>query len=456
MLLLLKGLPIRAGDPSSAENKSCAASSKEGNHEPDSTTAMKRTSARLPTLALLCALATAAASAATADWPQWRGPDRTDVSKESGLLKTWPAGGPKRVWLFEDAGLGYSGPAIVAGKLYTMGARDGVEYLLAVDIKDGKQLWEAKIANALRNDRGDGPRGTPAVDDGRVYALGGQGTLICANAADGKALWQRTMSEFGGHRPGWGYSESVLVDGNKVLCTPGGAQGAIVALDTKTGEPVWQSKDFTDGAQYASIIPASYNGTRQYIQLTLKHIAGLSAADGKVLWTSDWPGQTAVIPTPIFQDGQVYVSSGYGVGSKLVKIGTGNDVNDVYFSKVMKNHHGGVVLVDGYLFGYSDGPGWVCQNFKTGDQVWAEKRALGKGAIAAADGMLYCLAEDSSTVVLIAASPAGWQEHGRFTLDPQSTQRSQDHRVWTHPVIVGGRLYLRDQELLFCYDVKAP
>jgi outer membrane protein assembly factor BamB len=406
--------------------------------------------------ALLCALASAAASAATADWPQWRGPDRTDVSKESGLLKTWPAGGPKRVWLFENAGLGYSGPAMVTGKLFTMGARDGVEYLLALDIKDGKQLWEAKIANAFRNDRGDGPRGTPAVEGGRVYALGGQGTLICANAADGKVLWQRTMSEFGGHRPGWGYSESVLVDGNKVLCTPGGAQGAIVALDTKTGEPVWQSKDLTDGAQYASIIPANYNGTRQYIQLTMKHITGVSAADGKVLWTSDWPGQTAVIPTPIFQDGQVYVSSGYGVGSKLVKIGSsGNDVNDVYFSKVMKNHHGGVVLVDGHLYGYSDGVGWVCQDFKTGEQVWAEKKALGKGAIAAADGMLYCLAEDSSTVVLIAASPAGWQEHGRFTLDPQSTQRSHDGKIWTHPVITGGRLYLRDQELLFCYDVKA-
>src|SRR6266851_4028072 len=344
-------------DPFPAENKSCAAASKEGNHEPDSTIAMKRTPAQLPTLALLCALATASTSAATADWPQWRGPDRTDVSKESGLLKTWPAGCPKRVWLFENAGLGYSGPAIVAGKLFTMGVRDGVEYLLAVDIKEGKQLWEAKIANALKNDRGDGPRGTPAVDGGHVYALGGQGTLICANVADGKVLWQRTMTEFGGHRPGWGYSESVLVDGNKVLCTPGGAQGAIVALDARTGEPLWQSKDLTDGAQYASIIPASYNGTHQYIQLTMQHVAGVSAADGKVLWTSDWPGRTAVIPTPIFQDGQVYVTSGYGVGSKLVKIGPGNDVSDVYVNKVMQNHHGGVVLVGGYLYGHSEGHG---------------------------------------------------------------------------------------------------
>lgn len=394
------------------------------------------------------------ASAASGHWPQWRGPNRDDVSKETGLLKSWPAGGPKLIWLFKDAGLGYSGPAIVGGKLFTMGARDGEEFLIAVDINSGKELWSAKIGKELKNGWGDGPRGTPTVDGDRIYAMGGQGTLICAGVDDGKVLWQHSMHEFGGKTPDWGYTESVLVDGNKVVCTPGGAKGAMVALDKKSGKLIWQSKDFTDGAQYASIIAADHNGARQYIQLTKEHVAGISADDGKLLWTSDWPGRTAVIPTPIFHDGQVYVTSGYGAGSKLIKVGPGNKVSNVYVNKVMENQHGGVVLVDGYLYGYSDGPGWTCQDFKTGAQVWAEKKALGKGAIAYADGMLYCLAEKDGTLALIEASPKGWKEHGRFKLEPQTTQRSARGRIWTHPVITGGRLYLRDQELLFCYDVQ--
>jgi len=395
------------------------------------------------------------AHAASGDWPQWRGPDRTDVSREGGLLKTWPEGGPKRVWLFEKAGLGYAGPSIAGGKLFTMGIRNDVEELIAIDASTGKELWAAKIGEALKNSWGDGPRGTPTADGDRVYALSGRGDLACANVADGKIVWQRTMKEIGGKTPGWGYTESVLVDGNKVICTPGGEKGAIAALDKKNGEPIWQSKDFTDGAQYASIIAADHNGARQYIQLTMKHVVGLAAKDGGVLWTADWPGQTAVIPTPIFHDGHVYVTAGYGVGCKLVKVGANNQVSEVYFNKVMQNHHGGVVLVDGHIYGHSDQGGWTCQNFMTGEKVWAEKNALGKGSVTCADGMLYCLAENNGTAVLAEASPKGWKEHGRFKLEAQSAQRSQRGRIWTHPVVVGGRLYLRDQELLSCYDVKA-
>ena len=388
------------------------------------------------------------------DWPQWRGPDRTDVSKESGLLKQWPAQGPKQLWVFKNAGNGYSGPAIVGGKLFTMGTRDGAEILLALDADTGKELWTAKLGSILNNGWGDGPRGTPSVDGDRVYALSGQGNLICASADGGKVLWQHTMKEFGGETPGWGYTESVLVDGDKLVCTPGGAKGAVIALNKKTGDLLWQSKEFTDGAQYASLIPADHDGVRQYIQLTMKHVAGISAADGKLLWSADFPGSTAVIPTPIFHDDSVYVTAGYGAGSKLVKIGPQNNASEVYFNKVMKNHHGGVILLDGHLYGYSDGPGWICQDFKSGKEVWAEKKALGKGAIAYADGMFYCLTEDGGTVALIEASSKGWQEHGRFKLEPQSAKRSRSGRIWTHPVIAGGRLYLRDQELLSCYDVK--
>jgi len=393
--------------------------------------------------------------AAAFDWPQWRGPDRTDVSKETGLLKEWPATGPKRLWLYEQAGLGYAGFSLADGKLYTMGARAQTEYLIALDAATGKELWTSEIGPMMGNDRGDGPRGTPTVDGDRVYALGGKGALICAAAKDGRQLWKAAMSDFGGKLPNWGYAESPLVDGTKVICTPGESQGAIVALDKLTGKLIWQSKEFTDGAQYTSPIVAEVNKTRQYIQLTMQHVVGISPADGKVLWQSPWPGKTAVIPTPIYHDGQVYVTSGYGVGRKLVKIGSDNAVSDGYENKVMKNHHGGVILVGDHVYGHSDGSGWICQNFKTGEEVWNDnKEKLGKGAIAYADGMFYCLEETSGTVVLIEATTAGWKEHGRFKLDPQTKQRSPKGKVWTHPVISNGRLYLRDQELVFCYDVK--
>jgi len=386
------------------------------------------------------------------DWPQWRGPDRTDVSKETGLLKQWPAEGPKRVWLFKNAGNGYSGPAIVAGKLFTMGTRDDSEILLALDADTGKELWTAKIGSVLNNNWGDGPRGTPTVNEDRVYAMGGRGDLVCATVADGKVIWQQSMRDLGGKTPGWGYTESVLVDGDQVVCTPGGSKGAIAALDKMTGKLRWQSKDFTDGAHYASIIVGEPNASKQYIQLTMQHVAGVSPKDGKLLWETSFPGRTAVIPTPIYHDGCVYVTAGYSAGCKLVKIGPGNEVTTVYENKVMKNHHGGVILVGDHLYGHAD-PGWTCQDFKTGEEVW-NHRGFGKGAIAYADGMLYCLEESSGTVALVEASPKGWQEHGRFKLDPQTTIRSPSGRIWTHPVICNGKLYLRDQDLIFCFDVK--
>ncbi len=387
------------------------------------------------------------------DWPQWRGPNRDDVSKETGLLKQWPAEGPKKVWMSDVGGLGYAGFSVVKGKLFTMGARDQTEFLIALDANTGKELWATPIGGRLANKWGDGPRGTPTVDGDFVYTLGGDGTLICASVADGKSRWKVTMAELGGKVPNWGYTESVLVDGNKVLCTPGGPKGTVAALDKNTGKVIWQSAEWTDGAQYSSIIIADHNGKRQYIQLVMNTLAGLDAATGKVLWKSPWPGRTAVIPTPIFKNGHVYITTGYGVGSKLVKVAAGNQVSDVYENKVMKNHHGGVILIGDHLYGYSDGPGWICQSFMTGEEVWANK-SLGKGAIAYADGMFYCLDEGSGAVALVEASPKGWNEKGRFKLEPQTTQRSPSGRIWTHPVISNGKLYLRDQELIFCFNVK--
>lgn len=407
-----------------------------------------------PSLLLLPLLVSASLSIQAADWPTFRGGvERTDISAETGLLKQWPDSGPKQAWLFNEAGLGYSGYAIVGGTLYTMGARDAVEFLIAVDAATGKQKWATEVGALLTNGWGDGPRSTPTVDGGKVYAMSGKGVLACVNATDGKEIWRASMTDLGGKVPSWGYCESPLVDGDLVICTPGGPQGTLAAFNKTSGAKVWQTTDWTDPAQYSSVIAVNHNGARQLIQLTMQSFAGVDAKDGKVLWKSEFPGKTAVIPTPIFHDGQVFVAAGYGVGCKSVKIGPGNAVEELYSSTDMVNHHGGVILVDGYLYGYSDKGGWTCMNFKTGAVEWTEQKALKKGAIHCADGKFYLLEEKTGTVVLIDVSPKGWQEHGRFTLSPQTTQRSAKGMVWTHPVISGGKLFLRDQELLFCLDV---
>jgi len=421
---------------------------------------MKKTFALLATTAL--SLATLRADNPAFDWPQFRGPNRDDISKETGLLKEWPADGPKKLWSYTQAGNGYSGFSIVGGKLFTMGSRDGSEILICLDANSGKELWVAKLGPSGKMPQtkwGEGPRGTPTVEGDRVYALGGDGTLVAVQAADGKELWHTTMADLGGKIPGWGYTESVLVDGNQVVCSPGGSKGVVAALDKTTGKPIWQSGQWMDDAQYSSIIPATINGQKQYIQRAMHNIAGIDPKDGALLWQQSYPGKVAMIPTPIVKDNQVYVASGYGVGCLSFTIEPGNQVKMLYdetsgTNKVMKNHHGGVVLVDGNVYGYSDGVGWVCQDFKTGAQVWAEKKALDKGAIAYADGHLYCLEEKSGTLVLIDASPNGWKEISRFKLDPQSTIRSPDGRIWTHPVISNGRLYLRDQDLIYSYSIK--
>ena len=404
-------------------------------------------------LSATLALAASTTHANNFDWPQWRGPDRTDVSKESGLLKSWPEGGPKRVWLYENAGAGYSGPAIVNGKFYILGTRDGGEILLVLDANTGKELRTTKLDRIHDDDRGDGPRGTPTVDGDRVYAMTGRGTVLCVSATDGKILWQVTMQSLGGEVPRWGYSESVLVDGQRVICTPGGSKGALAAFDKMTGKLLWQSKEFKDPAHYSSIVPARINNTAQYVQRTEKSVVGIAVEDGKLLWETSFPGRTAVAPTPIVRGNEVYVTAGYGAGCKMVRIEPGNKVTVVYENKVMKNHHGGVVLIGEHIYGHND-LAWVCQNFKTGEEVWSHA-AFRKGAVAAADGMLYCIEEGRGLVALVEATPEGWKEKGQFKLDPQTKIRAARGMIWTHPVISNGKLYLRDQDLISCYDIKA-
>jgi len=407
------------------------------------------------TINALFVLFLTATIAVGADWPQWRGPLRDDISTETGLLKQWPADGPPLAWKATGLGEGYSGVSVVGGRIYTMGDIGEASFLLALDAANGKVIWSTKVGKS-GGDR-PGPRCTPSVDGDQVVVLGQFGDLVCVSAAGGKELWRHNLqSEFGGKMmSGWGYSESPLVDDGKVICTPGGAQGTIIALDKKTGTVAWRCKEWTDNAAYSSIIIATINGVRQYIQLTDASVAGVSPKDGSVLWRAPRPGKVAVIPTPIFADDSVYVDSGYDIGCNLFKISAGTaagsfSAQQVYANKVIKNQHGGIVKVGEYLYGHSDGDGWTCQNFKTGEAVWQEKAKLPKGSLSCADGMLYLRAESGpGTVVLLEPTTTGWTEKGRFDQPNRSNVNS-----WPHPVISGGKLYLRDKDILLCYDVK--
>ncbi len=405
-------------------------------------------------------LLSAALPALADDWPQFRGPGRSDISQEKGLLPKWPAAGPRLLWTFDQGGSGYSGPAIVGNQLFTMGTKDNSECVLALDVATGKELWSTPIGSVFKESHGNGPRATPTVDGDALYTLGGQGVLVCLQTSDGKLVWKKDLKkDFGGQlMSGWGFCESPLIDGDKLVCTPGGSKGAMIALDKKSGKEIWRTADLSDKCSYSSIIIARIHGVRQYIQDTAGAVVGVAVDSGKVLWRHPVSAfRTAVIPTPIFHDGCVYASAGYGAGCECFQIerdGDGFTTKKLYANKVMTNHHGGVVLVGDYLYGYSDSErGWVCQEFKTGKLVWKSNK-LGKGGLTCAGGHLICYGEEKGTVVLVPATPDGWKEDGRFSLPKESQIRPPAGRFWTHPVVANGRLYLRDQDLIFCFDVK--
>ena len=356
------------------------------------------------------------------DWPHWRGENFDDISTAENLLQEWPEGGPELAWVYEDGGLGYAGFSIVGDRLFTMGLEDQQEFALCLNAETGEKIWQANIGARYENGWGDGPRSTPTVDEDRVYFMAAEGDLVCLNLADGSPVWSRKMSKFGGVVPKWGYAESPLVDGDRVFCTPGGEQGAILALDKLTGEKIWQTEEVTSRAHYSSLVIAEHESKKQLIQLLHDKVVGVDPDSGDVLWQTEFLGRVAVIPSPVFRDGKVYVTAGYGVGSKLIDIENDEPV-DVYQNKTMTNHHGGVVLLEDHVYGYSDGKGFICQNFETGEMVWNEKKKIKKGAVSYADGRFYFVEERSGNVMLLEANPDGWVEHGSFTLSPQTEHR---------------------------------
>ncbi|HSI35339.1 MAG: PQQ-binding-like beta-propeller repeat protein [Phycisphaerae bacterium] len=425
----------------------------------------------MPTRALLI-LALFASLARADDWPQYRGPNRDDVSKESGLLKSWPAGGPKLLWAYADTGAGYSGPAIVGQRLFITGARGESEFLIGVDVSaaEPKQLWATRVGPTLEwkgNVWSSGPSATPTVDGDLVYALGGNGDLLCASAADGKEVWRSNLptdlaaevNPIGGgpKKLGWGFTSSPLVDGDRLICLPGGPKGTVAALDKRTGKVLWRSTELTDQAAYTSPMLAEIAGVRQYVVLTNQSIAGVAADSGKLLWSVKRKFGTEVINSPIVRGNHVFVTVGAGGGCELLKIDKAGDAlaaSVVYSNKNLVNHHGNVVLLGDHLYGHSQGRGWTGLNFATGEPAWAKREGPRAGATTYADGAFYQLAESDGTVTLTAASPTETKDLGKFKLPQPSKLKKPKGGLWTPPVVANGRLYLRDQELLFCYDVK--
>ena len=398
---------------------------------------------------------TSVALAAANDWPQFRGPHRDGASAETRLLQELPPGGPPLVWKATGLGVGYSTVSVVGKRLYTIGENTEFSSVVALNTADGKKVWSAKLGKpgAPGQPAFEGPRATPTIEGGLLVAVGQWGELVCLETATGKELWRKDYDkDFGGKRPNWGYAESPLIDGDKVVVTPGGSEGAVVALNKKTGAVIWRSQEFTDSPHYSSLILAQIGGVRQYIQLTADSVAGIAAADGKLLWRAPRKGKTAVIPTPICSDGCVYVTSAYGIGCNLFKVNKAGGeftAEQVYANQVLGNKHGGVIKVGDFVYGHADDKGWTCQDFKTGEAKWQHNQ-LGKGSILYADGRFYLRAEDKGTVVLIEATPDGFKEHGRFEQPDRS-----DKKAWPYPVIAAGKLYLRDMDVLLCYDVKA-
>ncbi len=383
------------------------------------------------------------------DWPQWQGPERNNLSPETGLLKSWPPAGPPVSWSISGLGNGFGTVAIKSDAIYVQGTQGNKSVIHALNRGDGGTRWVRALGPSYPNERGNGPRGTPTVDGDRIYALTEGGDLACLRAKDGSVVWARNiLTDFSGRNPTWLLSESPLIDGNNVIVTPGGSKGGIVALDKMTGQTVWACREITDQAEYASCVAGDVLGLRVITTVTSKAAVGVRASDGKLLWRyAPVANDTANITTPVLSNNRVFYTSGYDTGCALLQFSEGANgisVRDVYFNKSMVNHHGGVVLVDGHIYGFSNSI-LTCMNYETGKVVW-KNRSVGKGSLTYADGNLYLLSEDN-VVGLAEATPTGYVEKGRFRI------KDQGYSSWAHPVVCGARLYIRNQATLTSYNI---
>ena len=396
-------------------------------------------------------------TAVAADWPQWRGPDRTGISGDKDLLQEWPKAGPKLEWKITELGTGYSYPAIVKGVVYVQTTRKGEEFAVALDEKTGKESWATKLGKVGPNKRPEypGTRATPTVDGDKLYCLASDGELNCLDI-QGKVIWHKNLAkDFDGEVGQWAYTESVLIDGDALICTPGGSKATLAALKKETGEVIWKSEvPGGDIADYASIMVVDGGGKKQYVQYMRKALVGVDAKTGKFLWkytaTQD---MGASMLTPVVAKDKVFVA-GARKGGGLVELkadGDGVSATEVYFDKGVAPGVGGAVLIDGYLYGHSS-LGVFCAEFATGKVMW-KNMSVGAASICYADGRLYVRGYNTGEVALVEASPKAYVETGRFK-HPHRLEGKE--KGWPHPVVANGKLYIRDWGTLLCYDVSAP
>lgn len=414
------------------------------------------------TVAAACAVAAAQGSS---EWPGWRGANRDGRSPDTGLLRQWPQGGPRLLLTARNLGAGFSSVAVSGGRIYTMGDRGGAQHVIALSDSDGREIWASRVGPVWDDEYG-GPRGTPSVSDGMVYAMGTEGDLVALDAETGRERWRRSLvRDFGGRMmSSWKFAESPLVDGDRLVVTPGGRDAVMVALDKKTGRAVWRAAmgDFRsrgpEGAAYSSIVISNGGGVKQYVQLTGRGVISVRASDGWFMWGyGAVANNVANIPTPLVSGDHVFASTGYGTGSALLKIDRAGDrtsVREVYFLDpgTFQNHHGNMVLDGGHVYGgHGHNRGIpIAIELATGDVAWGgniRNAGQGSAAVAYADGHLY-FRYQNGVMMLIEATPEGYREKGSFTIP------NVRHPSWSHPVVVNGRLYLREQDTLYVYDIR--
>lgn len=405
------------------------------------------------------------------DWTQWRGPDRANLSSEKGLFESWGPNGPKLAWTAKGLGSGYASVSVASGLIFTTGNIGNTQSCVAINASDGSVAWTRKLVGKAPEHGYPGSRTTPTVDGDNLYLVSSDGEIFCLHAKDGKIKWSRSFGDWNGKMMSkWGYSESPLIDGDHVICTPGGNKGMVVALNKNDGSEIWacklpsydretgvNGKDLRDGAGYSSAVISNGGGVKQYVQLVGRGLIGIRASDGKLLWRYVRVSNgTANIPTAIVKDNLIFTSTGYNTGSALLELvaeGDGVAVKEKYWlpGRTFQNKHGGVTLVDGHLYcGHGNGNGLpICADFYSGEVTWGPERAKGKGeaTLVYADGHLV-VRRENGTVMLIKANPEKMEIVNSFT------PAFQQGKTWAHPVIANGILYLREQDKLMAYKLK--
>ena len=388
--------------------------------------------------------------AETAFWPAFNGTNHDNISADKGLLKIWPPEGPKLLWKFDKCGKGYATVMVVDNLIYTAGDSKSKTFITAFEM-NGKMLWQVENGKAWTGAY-PGTRSTPVYSDGMIYQISGGGRLGAFDAKTGKEEWSFNFKdeEVGGSSGNWGFAESVTIDGDNLICMPGGSKVLCVALNKQTGKQVWATESIKDNASYCSGIIVTHKGKNVLLTMSAKYAVGIDPKNGKLIWKFPYSTPYDVhATTPVYKDGFVYITSGYGTEDKALKISdSGDSVEEAWSGKNIDNHHGGVVMLDGYIYGAGDKyRGWHCIDIKTGKELW-KANGVGKGSVTYADGMLYCYSEKGQ-VALIEASTKGYKETGNFKLESEGSDP-----FWNHPVVTGGRLYLRHENDLFVYEVK--